>query len=346
MKAQWPAPEGSVAANGDPVALMSSLARSHPGLHVLALGPLTTVAAALRDADVRASRPRIVVSGGAVSVPGNMAASGNGRPVAEWNIGIDPTAAAEVLGSGVATSWVPLDASNQVPIDIWFARALAAEKVSRSGAVAQAFLKTNASLAAGGSYFWDPLAAVALTDRTALSWRRMNLTIGPTGSQTGRTISGPRGTGADVAVAASQVVVGSTLLRGFADPSTSASAEPYARGVASVRVTMAQGAFAWTAPPTLPAGQTTFGFDPGSGPGFSVVVARLASHHSYEEVQQLISRGLTTSVPAWVIVEAQVDVPAGAQPTWLIDLPAGNHVVVAADPDGTGVTSLGQIRTG
>ncbi len=69
----------------------------------------------------------MIVSGGAVNGSGNMPTEGRLLPVAEWNIGVDPVAADKVLRSGVAQVWVPLDASNEVPLDAWFVAALGAE---------------------------------------------------------------------------------------------------------------------------------------------------------------------------------------------------------------------------
>ena len=345
MRNTWPVPTGSPTVTGDPVTLVSSLARAHPGLRILALGPLTTVAAALRDTRVRASQPRIVVSGGAFHVPGNMPISGSVLAAAEWNIGIDPTAADQVLRSGVTTEWIPLDASNLVPIDIWFARGLGIEQRNEPGEAAQAFLRANPTLTYGGSYFWDPLASVALTDATAVVHRQERVSILTTGEEAGRTRTDSGGTSVDVAVGADPQRAISVILRAFASPVGSASAQAYTRGQATIRVVTQRGAFDYIAPATAPVGQTTFDFDATSGPGFAAVVARLAAGHTLAEVKRLIAHGPIDSIPSWVTIEAQVDVPAGSRPTWLINLRAGTHVLVAAQRDGTGMTTLGQILT-
>jgi purine nucleosidase len=86
------------------------LAREEPGeLTLLALGPLTNVAQALR------SEPRlpsllqhVVLMGGAIRVPGNAG------PCAEANVANDPEAADVVLRAGFAGTMVPLDATRQV----------------------------------------------------------------------------------------------------------------------------------------------------------------------------------------------------------------------------------------
>ena len=78
-------------------------------LVVVALGPLTNVALALRrDPGGLARAARIVVMGGAVAVPGNVTAA------AEFNIHVDPEAAAEVFASGLPIELVPLDVTRRV----------------------------------------------------------------------------------------------------------------------------------------------------------------------------------------------------------------------------------------
>ncbi|GAA2784807.1 nucleoside hydrolase [Saccharopolyspora taberi] len=99
-----PAPVG--AASGEPAAeLIVRLARENPGrLNLLAVGPLTNLAAAL---DLEPRLPELVghvtVMGGAAHHPGNV------TPVAEANIHNDPEAARIVLRAVWDVTLVPLD---------------------------------------------------------------------------------------------------------------------------------------------------------------------------------------------------------------------------------------------
>ncbi len=70
-------------------------AHAHPGeLIGLATGPLTNLALALRkEPALPTLLRRLVIMGGAYDYRGNI------NPVAEWNIGVDPEAAAEVLAA-------------------------------------------------------------------------------------------------------------------------------------------------------------------------------------------------------------------------------------------------------
>ncbi|EKE45026.1 pyrimidine-specific ribonucleoside hydrolase RihA [Oceaniovalibus guishaninsula JLT2003] len=74
-----------------------------------ALGPLTNIAMALRMApDIAGRIARIVLMGGAYFEVGNI------TPAAEFNIFVDPEAAAVVFGCGAPITVLPLDATHKV----------------------------------------------------------------------------------------------------------------------------------------------------------------------------------------------------------------------------------------
>jgi purine nucleosidase len=97
------APSG-VAAESAPEMLVR-LAREHAGeLRVVAIGPLTNLAAALRlDPELPSLVEELTLMGGAAMVPGNI------TPVAEANIANDAAAAAEVFAASWFVTMVPLD---------------------------------------------------------------------------------------------------------------------------------------------------------------------------------------------------------------------------------------------
>ena len=81
-------------------------------LTVVAMGPLSNLAALLRREPERFGRiGELVVMGGAVFVPGNVA------QVAEFNFYRDATAARAVLHSGRPITLVPLDVTRRVALD-------------------------------------------------------------------------------------------------------------------------------------------------------------------------------------------------------------------------------------
>ena len=86
-------------------------------LTVVALGPLTNIATAIRrDPDAMRRIRRLVIMGGVVRGPGNV------TPCAEFNIFVDPDAAQEVIASGIPITLVPLDATRQVRLTRDFLR--------------------------------------------------------------------------------------------------------------------------------------------------------------------------------------------------------------------------------
>jgi inosine-uridine nucleoside N-ribohydrolase len=90
--------------------IIDTLRAADPGSVILCmLGPLTDIAMALVKApDIAAKIGELVVMGGAGFEIGNV------TPAAEFNIHIDPHAAAIALDSGVPVTMIPLDVTHQV----------------------------------------------------------------------------------------------------------------------------------------------------------------------------------------------------------------------------------------
>ncbi len=95
-------------ASDDAVAYICDTARSVDDLHLLAIGPLTNVALALkRDPDLRRHLAGLTIMGGSTG-------AGNITPVAEFNIWADPEAAAVVFEKAAPVTMVGLDVTNKV----------------------------------------------------------------------------------------------------------------------------------------------------------------------------------------------------------------------------------------
>ena len=184
--ADWPAVRPTLAPEGA-VALMLAAARRHGSrLTLIALGPLTNVARAVA-ADAAAMRGvgRVVAMGGAVDVAGNV------TPDAEFNIHVDPDAAAAVVGAGLHLDVVPLDATRQAMLEpsalhaaLAGAPARLAERVSRF---------TAYSFGVGGARgmaLHDPLAVGVAADPSLTTWESARLEVGPDG-QTRRAAGAP-----------------------------------------------------------------------------------------------------------------------------------------------------------
>jgi inosine-uridine nucleoside N-ribohydrolase len=107
------------------VELMARLLHERPHT-LIPVGPLTNIALLLATHPELASRiERIVIMGGAVGL-------GNVTPSAEFNVWVDPEAAARVFGSGVDITMVGLDVTHRAMLST--ARAEALRPSGRAGA--------------------------------------------------------------------------------------------------------------------------------------------------------------------------------------------------------------------
>lgn len=159
----------ATASDQDAVAVLTDTLRSSPKpVTVVTLGPLTNLAEALQaDPALAGQIEGVYVMGGAFEVPGNVGLSGVGidNTAAEWNLYVDPRAAALVLQSGAPITFVPLDATNQTPITPAFYDRLAANRTTPAAEFVYRVLTTQLSLIRNGLYwFWDPLTAVISSD--------------------------------------------------------------------------------------------------------------------------------------------------------------------------------------
>ncbi len=147
---------------GDAADLLIRFARRwREELIVVTLGPLTNLALALeRDAEALRSVRAIVTMGGSVAEGGNVTAA------AEYNVFVDPEAAARVLAAGLPLTLVPLDVTHRV---VWPATRVErlAHASDPAARFAHALAQRGLGLARGsgeeGITMHDPLAvAVAL----------------------------------------------------------------------------------------------------------------------------------------------------------------------------------------
>lgn len=195
-------PEGGEAVAEDAVALFTSTIQDSPEpVTVLALGPLTNVGAALEATpDLIDNIAMIYVMGGAVDVDGSFVSDEN--TTAEWNIFSDPHGARLVFESGAPITLVPLDATNEVPVTPEFVETLEAAKSTPAAEFVATLLENNAeSIESGSYYFWDPLAAVAMShpDLVTLTPRDVTVVDIPGDAEDGRTK--PDDNGSEIMVA-------------------------------------------------------------------------------------------------------------------------------------------------
>ena len=165
---------------------------AHP-VQVLALGPLTNLAEVFAHTP-RAARTgrQLVILGGAIGVSGDLGDGGffgTKNVSAEWNFFLDHAAAKIVFTSGAPIRLIPLDATQQVPIDM----ALFEQIKSRASTplarfVAEA-LGTKSDMIRQGFYFARaPLAAAAMANPAVVTFRPSCIEISDQSGEEGRTV--------------------------------------------------------------------------------------------------------------------------------------------------------------
>ncbi|GMQ80118.1 MAG: nucleoside hydrolase [Planctomycetia bacterium] len=129
---------------------------------IVALGPLTNIAAALqRDPGLATLVGHLIIMGGAVTSPGNVTAA------AEFNIYCNPDAARLVFRSPVTKTLIPLDVSSQVVMTLDVLDQLPGQ-TSRTGALLRkilpaAFRSYRQQLGLEGIPIHDAVAMMAVT---------------------------------------------------------------------------------------------------------------------------------------------------------------------------------------
>lgn len=156
--------------------IVDAAGRFRGELVLVALGPLTNVALALRRDRARLrGLARLVVMGGTVAVPGNV------TPAAEFNIFVDPEAAAEVLDAGLPVELVPLDVTRQVTLPRPALEALLGYRSDPWAEFLRHFTAHAFDVAErrGGSgiVLHDPLAVAVALDRSLVGLERFHVAV-------------------------------------------------------------------------------------------------------------------------------------------------------------------------
>lgn len=154
-------------------------------LVILAIGPLTNLAAVLRHRSGLLRRAgRIVVMGGAVWCKGNV------TPHAEFNFYRDPGAAAAVLAAGLPVTVVPLDVTRQVALDESHVAQLSRAGTRAGDLLAEMIrfpLEAEGDAAHGSFLVHDALALGAVIWPPLFMRAQMALEVVVAGEQAGRS---------------------------------------------------------------------------------------------------------------------------------------------------------------
>jgi inosine-uridine nucleoside N-ribohydrolase len=186
-------PGGGEPSEMDAVELLTQTIQAAPNkTTLLTTGPLTNLAEALQaEPDLVDKIEMVYIMGGALEVPGNVSE----QPTAEWNIYVDPYAANLVLRSGAPLTFVPLDATNQVPVT---ERSMQAFKDYQDTPAARAVRNLLGTI----PYYWDPLTAAILTERSLGAFETVKLVVEESGKEIGRIQESEQGSNAQVAMTA------------------------------------------------------------------------------------------------------------------------------------------------
>jgi len=154
-------------------------------------GSLTSLAQALRkDDEIKKNIEKIVIMGGALNFPGNVAMENkSSQPVAEWNIWLDVAAADEVFRSSVPIFLIPLDSSGQI---VWNSK-LDIGKLNKNknieGTLAQRIHVRNLSIKGLRSGpLWDLAAAVSIANKGVCSFKNISIDVIKKGPEVGRIV--------------------------------------------------------------------------------------------------------------------------------------------------------------
>jgi hypothetical protein len=281
---------------------------------------MTNLARALAlDDDLGGNVDRLVAMAGAFDVPGNTDGP------AEWNVYADPVAARTVARSGLPLVFVPLDATNAVPLDAQFLRAVASAPQTDAVAVTRALLFGVRDLIAGGEYYlWDPLAAVLSLqpELGTVEQRDADVVVG--GSESGRTVESDTGATAEVFVAADGRAAEVALLERLAGRSVPPIDE-------RPDVLIDPDACSATSPAELAAGARVLELDPVDPSGW-VVVGTLAPGAGIADIEAYFAQP-PSEEPDWFTPAAFLGGAAGAPRSDVAVLEAGRYTVICVEGD-------------
>lgn len=196
LTAGLPEPDAVLSDEAAPDMIARVAAEAGRPVVLYAVAPLTNVARALQShPDLAGNLERIVIMGGAVNAGGNVEGTN-----AEWNVWIDVPGAADVIGSGVPVTLVPLDATNFVPVPAWYPSALEGAEQTEAIVYLGGLVETFPSVTSGFFYFWDELAASVAAGESLTTTEERTIVVVEGGADDGRTVSDDSGSSVTVAI--------------------------------------------------------------------------------------------------------------------------------------------------
>ncbi|MHC5740179.1 nucleoside hydrolase [Nostoc sp.] len=166
-----PSPENAIAL------LLKAAEEYGDSFTIVALGPLTNLATAIqKDSATMKKVGRIIIMGGAVTVPGNITAA------AEFNFFVDPHAAQVVMEAGIPLTLVGLDVAMKAPLS----RQVVEDNLQRRPSkvtqfiadcteIYMAFYRDNEGFY--GCYLHDPLAMAVAIDSSLVTTESLHMMV-------------------------------------------------------------------------------------------------------------------------------------------------------------------------
>ncbi|MFQ6554197.1 nucleoside hydrolase [Aestuariibius insulae] len=193
-------PAGKVVDEAADDMLLRMTAEAPGELTLVALGPLTNVASALRrDPDFAGRLAGLVIMGGSVDAGGNI------TPHAEANLYHDPHAAEIVFASGAPIRMVGLDVTHQILCAASDFANIAHRSPVIGGQIQEMslhYLKFYESVGRfDGCALHDPAAMIAAVAPDLFEWRKTPIRVVTEGEASGRTLADPACGAPPVAVA-------------------------------------------------------------------------------------------------------------------------------------------------
>lgn len=157
---------------------------------VLLTGPCSNLVHAIEsNPEIINNIKEVVWMAGAFDVPGNVVTY-NADGTAEWNVFWDPVSAKKLLKLNIPLTFVPLDATNEVPVATEFLKSLATQSDSFWSRLAGQFWATTLDTIPAYEYIyfmWDVLATSFISIPEAFVTEKAEVDIQTTGPSAGRT---------------------------------------------------------------------------------------------------------------------------------------------------------------
>jgi inosine-uridine nucleoside N-ribohydrolase len=183
MDARLPEPKMKIDRRSAVHMILDEVERLGKDLTLVAIGPLTNIAAAiLADTEIPEKVAGLVIMGGSFGL--TPAGIGNANPVAEFNVWHDPDAAKLVFNSGIPTVCIGLDTTMFQPYRM--SKHMYADMISPGTARSKLIEGLCSTLVEryNGFSLHDPMALAYVVDQTMFRLERYNIEVETRGEHT------------------------------------------------------------------------------------------------------------------------------------------------------------------